>query len=229
MSKDQVDIAQFVLNVLLAIFTISLFIQGQVDRRRVAEDRRRQQAAKVSMLLNQPQLKRPGRTAAETSWQTAASFLEIFNDSDTGATGVMVFQRVHSSRPVGEAEPEWKLLDLVDDPIPAVIPYFAGGVSERNDCGLALSSHDLELHFTDGAGLSWVKTLRDGKLWPRDQDSVRWWSVWYQRLTQLPLVGKVFYWPIQHAIRRLRKSAPRIPLSARFARFPMGTRAGAGA
>jgi hypothetical protein len=43
--KDWVDIAQFTLNVVLAGFTVILYRQGQKDRRRVTEDREREQAS----------------------------------------------------------------------------------------------------------------------------------------------------------------------------------------
>ncbi|WP_179012446.1 hypothetical protein [Paenarthrobacter ureafaciens] len=235
--KDLVDVGQFVLNCFLAVFTMWLFVQGQRDRRRIGEDRRKEQAAKVSMLLNQPHTKVQGKPGTEPSWQPFTQFLEIFNDSDVGVTGVKVLHQVPNPTDKGwsldlpprspswnDLPPhEWKLLDLVDDPLPTVIPYLGGGELERVYCeGRQLSTHGLELYFTDGAGLSWVRTIWDGKLWPNNQHSDSWWNVIFQRLTVLPVLGKVFNLPIQYAHRRLRKTAPRIPPSARFARFLWG-------
>lgn len=48
--KDWVDIAQFALNGILAIFTLTLFRQGQRDRRKVRADQERDQASKVSLI-----------------------------------------------------------------------------------------------------------------------------------------------------------------------------------
>ncbi|GGJ21461.1 hypothetical protein [Paenarthrobacter histidinolovorans] len=227
-TKDLVDIGQFILNCFLAFFTMRLFFQGQRDRRRVEEDRRREQAAKVSALINQPKIKSVGKTESDTTWQTVASYLEIYNDSDTGITGVKVFHQLPSSaQPTWDWEDapqyEWRLLDLLDDPVPTVLPYLGGGEVERVDCGARqLSSHSLELHFTDGAGLSWVRTLQDGKLWPNHQLPDCWWSIWYQRISLIPGIGKAVKFPIWYAQWRLQKTAPRIPLSARFARFLWG-------
>lgn len=230
-TKDLVDVGQFVLNCFLAFFTLWLFFQGQRDRRRVEEDRRREQAAKVSMLLRQPQTKIRGRDG-ETSWQPFTSYLEIFNDSNTGVTDVKVFHQANIVRsPTWEWETgqyEWKLLNLIDDPLPTVLPYLGGGEVERVDGIPQLSSHSLELHFTDGAGQPWVRTLKDGKLWPNSQRPGRWWSIWYQRLILLPGIGKVCELPIRYARRRLRTTAPKIPISARLARFLMGHAPGPG-
>ncbi|NWL26781.1 hypothetical protein DM794_06845 [Paenarthrobacter ureafaciens] len=220
--KDLVDVGQFALNCFLAVFTIKLFLQGQRDRRALAEDRRRDQAARVSLLVSQPHLKLPGASPKETIWRAEWPTLEICNDSDTAITNIMVFRRVSPSHVGKESEPEWTLLELLDDPIPTLIPYLGGGQVEAVHCTFAVSAHELELHFTDGAGLSWVKTVQNGQLWPKSLPASRWWSVWYQRLTQLPAVGKLFHWPIRYALRRIETTAPRIPWSVRLARFLWG-------
>lgn len=220
-TKDLVDIAQFLLNCLLAFFTIWLFSQGQRDRRRLAEDQRRQQASKVSLFLSQPASKI--RWQGQTQWKAMSSAIEIYNDSDAAITDIKVFRHLSASHTARESEPVWELVNLVDDPVPTIIQYLAGGQVESVDCDSTISAHDLELHFTDGAGCSWVKTLRDGRLWSTNKRPVPWWAAWYQRSTQLRGIGTVFFWPIRHATRRFEKVYPKIPLAMRVARFLWGS------
>lgn len=222
--KSWVDFAQFILNFLLALFTISLFIQGQVDRRRVAEDRRREQASKISVhRLDTAEQTRPD------SWRTLGTRVEIRNDSDASIS------RVHA---VHMTLPWWH--DYMDargkpgvDPYREQALHFAGHAEPGfNDIsippgqnvsydGPPLSGQTILLHFTDGAGIHWVK--RDGQLWRFTKDT-HWLSrlyqwMYYNKRGMRWLVG----WLLPYARKRFSRTAPRVPLSARVATFLMGT------
>lgn len=221
--KSWVDFAQFTLNLFLAIVTVSLFIQGTRDRRRIAEDRRREQTSKISVhRFDRTEQTRPN------SWRVLGTRVEIRNDSDAsisrvhavhltlpwwhdyvnarGKAGVDPYQR-QAIRCAGHAEP-----GVNDISIPP-------GQNVHYD-DAPLSGQTILLYFTDGAGIQWVK--RDGQLWRCTTDT-HWLSrlyqwMYYKRGTQW-LVG----WLLPYARRRFNNLAPTVPLSARVATFLLGT------
>lgn len=213
-TKDLVDIAQFALNVILAFFTVILFRQGQRDRRRVGEDRQREQASMVSMIrreVTQP--------TAGGGWSILAVTLEIRNDSALPVTGVRVMQGLQKK---DREAPTWVELELDDNQMRGLT--LAGGKVANFSFGADLVVLPLELHFVDGAGRSWVRRELDGTLWLNDYVSspVRWWQNWYHRRA-MGKFTKLFNWPIHYAFRRTLKTAPQVPFAARVARFLWGS------
>lgn len=219
--KSWVDFAQFALNLFLAIVTISLFVQGTRDRRRIAEDRRREQASKISV-------HRFDRTeqSGPSSWRVLGTRVEIRNDSDASIS------RVHA---VHLTLPWWH--DYVDargktgiDPYRKQAIRFAGHAEPGvNDISIPpgqnvyyddapLSGQSILLHFTDGAGIQWVK--RDGQLWRSTKDE-HWLSRLYQWIYFNPGMRWLVSWLLPYARWRFKKTAPHVPFSARIATFLM--------
>lgn len=221
-----VDLAQFIVNVVLAAVTILLFIQGQSDRRRVAEDRRREQASKVSVLRHD--LSEPTRPNA---WNVKGTVIEVRNDSDAPITSVFVsgfgvpdwnaYKRARDEGINMRQDPRYKeeWIPFDDQPIPSM--HIPPGETKRLERA-PLLQNDLILRFTDGAGLSWVKTTRDGRLWSAIYARPKWWAAAYQRLHLNPITRAMFDLPLKYAQWKLRQVAPHIPLSARLARFLWG-------
>ncbi|NWL32659.1 hypothetical protein [Paenarthrobacter nitroguajacolicus] len=198
--KDWVDIAQFALNGILAIFTLTLFRQGQKDRRKVRSDQERDQASKVSLIRGEVTKPSPGG-----GHSIEAVTVEIRNDSTLPITAA-----------------EWEDLNLGDAHYRGLaIP---GGQSIRFPLKASHIVWNFELYFVDGAGKPWVRRDSDGTLWVNTDMHMplRWWQNWYHRRA-VGKLGKVFSWPTNYAFRRTVKIAPRIPQVARITRFLWGS------
>lgn len=209
--KDWVDIAQFTLNVVLAGFTVILYRQGQKDRRRVTEDREREQASKVSIIRREVTKPSPGG-----GWSILAVTLEIRNDSALPITGVHVHKEVTKGE---NGAPIWEEVKLNDDRTGLVI---AGGQNATFSFDADLVVCPLELYFVDGAGRAWVRRESNGTLWPNAYAPNPWWQIWYHQRSMGKL-GRLFHWPIEYAFRRTQRTAPRVPTAARIARFLWGS------
>lgn len=220
--KSWVDFAQFALNLFLAIVTVSLFIQGTRDRRRIAEDRRRDQASKISV-------ERFDYTeqSGPSSWRTLGTRVKIRNDSDASISGVHAVQmtlpwwhdyveargrtdtdlyRKREIRFAGHAEPGINNISIP----PGQNVYYDDA---------PLPGQNILLYFTDGAGIQWVK--RDGQLWRYTEDS-HGLSRLYQWMYFKPGMRSLVGWLLPYSRWRFNKTAPSVPLSARVATFLMG-------
>ncbi|YCH06360.1 hypothetical protein ACTAQJ_14695 [Arthrobacter sp. alpha11c] len=214
-TKDWVDIAQFSLNIILAIFTLTLFRQGQKDRRKVSADQERDQASKVSIIRREVTEPSPG---GGLSVQSVT--VEIRNDSALPVTGVRLFGSRNVS--LGEKPAEWEDLNLGNAHYRGLaVP---GGQSMTFPLKASLMVWNFELYFVDGAGKPWVRRDSDGTLWVNTDIRMprRWWHNWYQRRA-IGRFGKVFRWPTEYAFHRAVKIAPQIPWMARITRFLWGS------
>jgi len=221
--KTWVDVAQFTLNLVLAVVTVSLFIQGQRDRRRLAEASRREQASKVSVhRLDRTEQTRP------SSWRVLGTRVEIRNDSDASISGV---HAIHLTLPwwhdyvdargkagIDPYRREAIRFDGHAEPGINNISISPGQSVEYN--GAPLSGQTILLYFTDGAGIRWVK--RDGQLWKVEAD-MHWLSHLYQWMYYKPGTQWLVGWVLPFARRRFSQMAPTVPLSARVATFLLGS------
>ena len=222
-----VQAAQFVLNVLLAVFTLSLFIQGQVDRRKVANDRKREQASKVSVYRRDlHQHKGPD------SRVVTGTRVEIRNNSDSLITGVHVQHLTPGEWDYGlSAGAAWlKFRERTKGEIQFPEHSYDSGKRMglsippgEKICyqGRPLEGETIQLFFVDGAGRGWIR--RDGRLWYFPPEGSR-----------LTVLGRIYefsdrQWtrflvglPLRYATSRLRKTMPRVPLSARIVRHMYG-------
>ena len=221
--KAWVDLAQFVLNVILAVVTLSLFVQGQRDRRRVAEDRRREQASKVSV-IRRDLTTRDGPNA----WTLIGSVVEVRNHSDVPVTQVSA---------IAYSLPQWDdyeaMAGLGSDPFSQELVSFRDDLPGPDGdhllpgesltySGPYLSANYVLLRFTDGAGIAWVRTSQDGRLW-RVSAPPPMRSVIFQRLARNRWLRNVLHeWPQKYATWRLRNTVSGIPWSARWIRFMWG-------
>jgi hypothetical protein len=200
-----------------------LFIQGQRDRRRIAEDRRREQASKVSVhRFDRSEQTRPD------SYRLLGTRVEVRNDSDASISRV---HAVHMSLPWWHDFKDARGRGGTDLYRRQAIRFAEHAEPGHNDIsippgqnvcydGPTLSGQSILLYFTDGAGIQWVK--RDGQLWRFTTDT-HWLSrayqwMYFRRGTQW-LVG----WLLPHTRRRFSRMAPAVPLSARVATFLLGT------
>lgn|GEM_PF-4018527 len=221
--KSWVDFAQFALNLVLAVVTISLFVQGMRDRRRIAEDRRREQAAKISVhRFEHTEQTRPD------SWRILGTRVEIRNDSDASISRV---HAVHMTLPWWHDYLDARGRTDVDPYRQQPIRFKDHAEPGVNDIsippgqsvlyeGPPLPGQTILLYFTDGAGIPWVK--RDGQLWRYSRDT-HWLSRLYQWMYFTRGLQWLVRWPLPYARWRFNKTAPRVPVSARIARFLHGT------
>jgi hypothetical protein len=230
--KAWIDFAQFFVNVVLATVTISLFVQGQRDRRRVDSDRRRDQATKISLLRHElsERTRLAGGGFAE-SWSIQATNVTVRNDSQLPITQVSVVTTERSEwakhsdpfLPRNRFRPQLVQFPQLDSQ-PFGLSVLPGEslVYEGNP----LHSHYLRLRFTDGGGAAWVKDTIDGKLWPASAPP----PTWRSRVTQGIVRQRWLKWlawiihtmPHDHAHRRFQKTESGIPWSARWVRFTWG-------
>jgi hypothetical protein len=230
--KAWIDLAQFAVNVVLALVTISLFLQGQRDRRRVDADRRKDQATKISLLRHEmSERTRPAGEGFAESWSILGTNVTVRNDSQLPITQVSVLtieqtdwaQHADPFSPRTRFRPQLVRFPQLDSqPFGlSVLP----GESLRYQ-GDPLHSLYLRLRFTDGAGVVWVRDTIDGKLWPASAPRPTWRSLVTQGIVRTPWL-KWFGWmihtlPHEHATRRFRKTKSGIPWSARWVRFTWG-------
>lgn len=229
--KTWVEVAQFAVNLILAFVTISLFVQGQRDRRRVENDRSRDQATKISLLRHEvSERTRPMGGGFAESWSIRGTNVTVRNDSELPITQVSVFttERLEWPQHSDPFAPRKRFQgELVQFPQLKTQPFGLSvlpGESLTYD-GDPLRSHYLRLRFTDGAGAQWVKDTIDGKLWPAALP-----STWRSKVTQnivgtprLRWLAWLIHWaPLEHANREFRKTESGIPWSARWVRFTWG-------
>lgn len=218
-----VDFAQFTLNLCLAVVTVSLFVQGMRDRRRIAEDRRREQASKISVhRFEHTEQTRPD------SWRSLGTRLEIRNDSDASISRV---HAVHMTLPWWHDYMDARGRTDIDPYRQQAIRFNGHAEPGINDIsippgrsvhyeGVPLTGQTILFYFTDGAGVQWVK--RDGQLWRYTKDA-HWLSRLYQWMYFTRGLRGLVGWLLPYARRRFDKTAPRVPLSARIATFLLGT------
>lgn len=229
--KAFVDIAQFAVNLILAVVTISLFLQGQRDRRRVDSDRRKDQATRISLLRHEvSERTRQGGGGFAESWSVLATNVTVRNDSELPITQVSVstverrqwLQHSDPFEPRSRFRSEHvQFPQLKSQPFGlSVLP----GESLIYEDG-PLRSQYLRLRFTDGAGVQWVKDTIDGRLWRAIEP-----PTWRSKVTQgivrtswLKWLGWLIHWaPHNHATRKFSKTKSGIPWSARWVRFTWG-------
>lgn len=224
--------AQFLVNLVLAVVTISLFVQGQRDRRRVEDDRRKDQATKISLLRHElSERTRPEGGGFAESWSILGTNVTVRNDSDLPITQVSVVttERPQWSQHSDPFAPRSRVQrELVQFPQLKSQPYGLSvlpGESLTYE-GEPLRAHYLRLHFTDGAGVQWVKDTIDGRLWRATEQLPTWHSKVTQNIVGTPwlrwLAWLIHTVPHEHATRKFRKTKAGIPWSARWVRFTWG-------
>jgi hypothetical protein len=228
-----ISFTQLLVNIVLGTVTVALFIQGQRDRSRVDENRSREQASKISLLRHEvsERTRSEGGGFAE-SWSIRGTNVTVRNDSDLPVTqvGVYTFQRSQwrqHSDPF--ARRSRYLTERVQFPQSVSQPF---GLSVLPGealvyAGKHLPSSDLVLSFTDGAGVTWVKTTFDGLLWrarPRPvtlRSKVTQWIVRTRGLGGLAWI--IHTVPLNHATSRFSQTESGIPWSAHWVRFTWGS------
>lgn len=230
--KAWVNLAQFLVNVILAVVTLLLFFQGQRDRRRVEDERRRDQAKRISLLRHEiSQLTRPARDGWAESWSISKTNVTVRNDSELPITQVSVR---------GAERPQW---NEHQDPFAPRRPFRRELVKfrelETQPFGLGilpgealtyegepLHSHNLRLYFVDGAGIPWIKDTSDGKLWCIESPRPTLRSKITQGIVRTHWLGwlawLIHHAPHKYADRRFRQTEAGIPWSARWIRFSWG-------
>lgn len=160
--------------------------------------------------------------------RTLGTRVEIRNDSDASIS------RVHA---LNLTLPWWH--DYIDargkpeiDPYRQRVIRFAGHAEPGvNDISIPpgqnvyyddspLPGQTILLYFTDGAGVQWVK--RDGLLWKAQKDT-HWLSRLYQWIYYKQALRWMVGWALPYARQQFKKTAPRVPISARIATFLMST------
>lgn len=220
-------------NIVLGTVTIALFIQGQRDRRRVQDDRRREQASKISLLRHEKSERtRTESPAFAESWTILGTNVTVHNDSDLPITQVMV-RPLHRSQWLQHSDPFARRTDYLSEQVrfpQSVQQPFGLSILPAEALvydGEYLPSSDLVLSFTDGAGVTWVKTTFDGQLWraiPRPVTLRSKLTQWIQRTRWLGWLAWIVHTaPYRHATLRFRQTKSGIPWSARWVRFTWGS------
>lgn len=230
--KAWIDLAQFAVNIVLAVVTISLFVQGQRDRRRVDSDRRKDQASRISLLRHElSERTRPAGGGFAESWSLRSTNVTVRNDSQLPITQVSVITAgrtawaEHSDpyRPRQRVQHQYVQFPQLDSQ-PFGLSVLPGESLVYE--GDPLPSQYLRLRFTDGAGVAWVKDTFDGKLWNASGRQ----PTWRSRITQGIFLTPRLKWltwiihtmPRKHADRRFRETKSGVPWSARWVRFTWG-------
>lgn len=228
--KAWVDVAQFLVNLILAIVTVSLFVQGQRDRRRVDEDRKREQATKVSVLRREI-VKQASSSEVWNSWDMLGTIVVIRNDSALPITGVAAstyelpfwdqYDRAFPTRDLVMLKP---IPFHAEDELPSSATVLPGDTLDYE--GKVPGWHDVMLKFVDAAGVAWVRTSHDGKLWRGDTRPPTLRSKVTQGLCRIPWLGWLAWLihkgPHDYASWRFRITDSGIPLAARWVRFTWG-------
>lgn len=205
-------------SVVLGATSLFLLLQGQRDRRIIADDRRAEQAKRITVSAEHVTQKQDGH-----SWQILGLSVIIRNDSDRPIffgpmPTVALYTRPswRSADDGGNLAADWQTENL-ELPHGRIDP---GTVVELKTESTGVDS--ARLKFTDTEGNRWVRTSDDGQLFLASHRSSR-RSIVYQTLCHLkPLELVLIKWPHTFASWRFRHTKEGVPLMARWIRFWWG-------
>lgn len=204
---------------ILGATSLFLLFQGQRDRRRIAEDRRAEQAKRITVSVEQ--LKEQQQEA--NSWSILGLRVVIRNDSDRPiffgtmpTVALYVRPNWRSDEEGANLTADWQT-EFMHLPQGRIDP---GQGLELNSASTRVDAARLE--FTDTEGNRWFRTSDDGKLfpaWPPATTHI----VIFQALCRVKILNLfLMKWPHHYASWRFKHTTAGVPLTARYIRFWWG-------